>query len=71
MAEDLLAVNIKEAARRISVSDRTLWNLIARGEIPVRRVGRRRLIRVLDLENFLKRDHKTGNEADSKGRNGR
>jgi len=55
---DVLAVSIPEGARRIGCSPRTLATLIARKEIPSRKIGRRRVIRVRDLEKFLERDHK-------------
>jgi excisionase family DNA binding protein len=57
-----LAISVSEAAVRLSVSARTVWSLIARGEIPTRRIGRRRVIQVAALETFLRRDHKTGKE---------
>jgi excisionase family DNA binding protein len=47
-----LAVAVREAARRLSVGKSTVWLLIARGELPVVRIGRRTLIRTIDLEAF-------------------
>jgi excisionase family DNA binding protein len=39
-----LAVKLRDAARLLGLSDRTVWSLIQRGEIPVRVIqhGRRR-----------------------------
>jgi excisionase family DNA binding protein len=56
---DELAVSVDEAARRINVSPRTMVNLISRGEIASRKIGRRRLIPVGALETFLRKDHAT------------
>jgi len=56
----LVAVSMSEAARRLSVSPRTVATLVARNELPSLRVGRRRLILVCALEEFLSRDHPTG-----------
>jgi excisionase family DNA binding protein len=52
-----LAVSIPEAARRLALSPRTMASLIAQRAIPSRKIGRRRVIAVRDLENFLRRDH--------------
>ena len=54
----VLAVGLGEAARRLSLSMRTIASLISRGELVSRLVGRRRLIAVSDLEAFIKRDHR-------------
>jgi len=51
--EKEIAVGIAEAARRIGVSTRTLATLIAREEIPSRKVGRRRIVPVAALETFV------------------
>jgi len=56
---DLLAVSISEAARRLGVSERTIATLLARKELPSRRIGRRRVVLVTELERFLRRDHGT------------
>lgn len=57
--EDVLAVGIPEAARRIGCSPRTVASLVSNKELPSRKIGRRRVIRICDLEKFLERDHKT------------
>ena len=59
---DTLAVPIAEAARRLSLSPRTVANLVASKELPSLKVGRRRLITVRALEAFLKRDHRSGTD---------
>ena len=55
---DMLAVPVSEAARRLSLSPRTVASLIATKELPSVKVGRRRLVTVRALESFLRRDHK-------------
>jgi excisionase family DNA binding protein len=60
-AIEVLAVNVPEAARRLGVSPRTVAALIASKELPSRKIGRRRLIPVRSLEDFLRRDHPTCN----------
>jgi excisionase family DNA binding protein len=52
-----LAVSIAEAAGMLDLCTKTVRHLIAMKELPSRRVGRRVLIRVADLENFLRHDH--------------
>jgi excisionase family DNA binding protein len=63
MQTDALALDVREAARRLSISPRTLAVLIAKGEIQSRKVGRRRIIPVAALEKFLAREHSTRREA--------
>jgi excisionase family DNA binding protein len=58
MNEPIL-VSKKEAARVLSVSLRTIDNLIAAKELAVRRLGRRCLIPRRALEEFARRDHAT------------
>jgi excisionase family DNA binding protein len=61
MDDKLILVSKRDAARQLSVSPRTLDNLIAGRELPVRRIGRRVLIPRKALENFARRDHPTRN----------
>lgn len=59
MDSDAMALNVRDAARQLSISPRTLATLIARGEIQSRKVGRRRIVPIAALEKFLTRDHST------------
>jgi excisionase family DNA binding protein len=52
-----LAVNIREAARLLSVSPRTIQNYLAAKVLPARKIGRRTVIPVRALEAFLRSDH--------------
>lgn len=56
--DEVLACNVTEAARRLGVSPRTVATLIARKELPSRKIGRRRVIPVRALQEFLRRDHR-------------
>lgn len=56
---EVLAVSVREAARRLGVSPRTVATLISRGELVSRKIGRRRVIPTDALEKFLRRDHQT------------
>ena len=49
----------KETADALDVSLRTVDNLIAQKELIVRRVGRRVLVPVNEIERFTRRDHPT------------
>jgi excisionase family DNA binding protein len=51
-----LAVSVGEAAAMLSLSSRSIQNYITAKKIPVRKVGKRTLILVRDLEAFLQRD---------------
>jgi len=48
-----LAISKKEAARLLSISERTLFQLVADGEIPVIRLKRKVLFRPTDLKAWL------------------
>jgi excisionase family DNA binding protein len=50
-----LLVDVREAARLLSCSDRTLWSLTApRGPIPCLRLGRAVRYAIADLEAFIR-----------------
>lgn len=71
MQDDVVAVDVREAARRLSLSPRTVAALIASGELQTVKVGRRRIVPVRALERFLARDHSTnsGKGSGSDGEN--
>ncbi len=48
-----LCVSVPEAARLLGIGRSTLWTLIARGEVRTIRIAGRRLIRDVDLADFL------------------
>lgn len=50
-----LLVTPREAARMLSVSERTLWSLSAKGEIPRIKLGRSARYAVSDLREFIER----------------
>lgn len=54
---EILAVSIPEAGRRIGVCPRTITNLIRAKELTSRKIGRRRVIPITALEAFLRHDH--------------
>ena len=54
--ETVLAVGLAEAARRLSLSIRTVAKLVSRGHLPSLKVGRRRLIPVRALEHLIRHD---------------
>lgn len=48
-----VALSVAEAAKALSLSDRTITSMIAKGEIPVVRIGKRRLIPVDGLREWI------------------
>jgi excisionase family DNA binding protein len=48
-----LAISIAEAARRSGLGRSTVYEAIARGELKVRKAGRRSLILTADLQQWL------------------
>lgn len=55
----------KDAAAALGVCVRTVEHLISAKELPCRKIGRRTLIPVSALEQFARRDHKTGAMANA------
>ena len=54
--ETVVAVGMGEAARRLGLSARTVATLVVIGELPSRKVGRRRIIPVAALEAFVRNE---------------
>ena len=52
-------LTVKKAAPFAGVSTSTLWQKIRQGEFPVCRIGRRVLIKRIDIERFVE-SHRTG-----------
>jgi hypothetical protein len=52
-----LAVDIRSAAEMLSVSPRTLQNYLRTKVLRARKIGRRTVIAIRDLETFLRTDH--------------
>lgn len=48
-----ITVDPKTAAKMIGVGIVTLYSLLASGRIPAAKLGKRTLIRVSDIDNFL------------------
>ena len=55
MHDDALLVSVPTFARRIGLSDRTVWKLVRRDAVPVLRIGRRTLIPVAEGLEALRR----------------
>ena len=55
----MLAVSIREAAAMLSVSPRTIQNYLRAKALRGRKIGRRTVIAVRDLEIFLRTDHES------------
>lgn len=61
-----LALAVDEVAEALGVSARTVERLIASGELPSKKLGRRRLVAVAALERFLAdTDHSEGGHCDN------
>ena len=60
---DAILCSKKEAAAALSVSVRTVDNLIASKQLAVRKIGRRTLIERVILERFARRDHAIEKDA--------
>jgi excisionase family DNA binding protein len=65
--EGQILLSRRTTARMLSVSLRTLDNLIAQKRLLVRRVGRRVLIPRKALDEFARHDHSTHGEPESPG----
>lgn len=56
VSEDKLAFSMGEAARKIGITRRTFEKYAAVKLLKTVKIGRRRLVRVVDLERFLAGD---------------
>jgi excisionase family DNA binding protein len=65
--DQILACSIAEAARKLGLSARTVATLVARKELSSRKIGRRRVIPICELEEFLRRDHNTTPNGETDG----
>lgn len=54
-----ILVSKSVVAEMLGVSRRTVETLVAVGELKSRRIGRRRLFDVREIERFCRRDHST------------
>lgn len=48
-----LLITVDDAARRLSLSTRSIWKQIAAQRLPVVKIGRSTRVRVADLEKFI------------------
>ena len=62
-AGDKLLLDTREAARRLSISERTLWAMTQAGDLPHVRIGRRVLYRPASLDAYLASIERTGAAA--------
>jgi excisionase family DNA binding protein len=50
--------SVKDTAGSLGISQRAIWEYIRRGELPIRKIGRRVLIHRREIEKFANKDHK-------------
>ncbi len=46
-------IGVSALAEKLGLSSRTVWRILQRNELPSLRIGRRRLVRVADVRNWL------------------
>jgi excisionase family DNA binding protein len=49
-----IGLSVTETASTIGLGLTKTWELVRSGQLPVRRIGRRTIVRVADVEAFLK-----------------
>lgn len=57
LVEGQLLYGIPQGAAVVGIGVRLMWELVLSGEIPSRKVGKRRLVHRKALEEFARRDH--------------
>jgi len=68
---DKILLTYREAAKRLSICERTLWGLVDRGEIPTVRIGPRGVrFRVKTLDDWAARQEKAPESACTISSNG-
>jgi len=53
MSAPPLAVDVKTAAQLLGLSQRSIWKLVERGELRVRKAGRRVIFPIAAINDFL------------------
>jgi excisionase family DNA binding protein len=66
-----LAVSVREAAAMLGISPRSIQNYIHAKRLPARKIGRRTVILVRALGNFLRTDQPSPGSKPSGAGNGR
>lgn len=56
---EVLTLSLRDAAQATGLSIRKLYDLISRGNIESRKIGKRRLIVAKSLQDFLSKDRPT------------
>jgi excisionase family DNA binding protein len=51
-----LALSVEEAADCMSLAERAVWDLVGTGQLRSLKVGRRRIVPVSAIEEFLERE---------------
>ncbi len=54
-----LLLSIKQAAQALSLCERTIWDLVKKGELPHVKVGRRVLFSPASLQSWIERQEST------------
>ena len=62
-SHDKMLLSSREAAKRLSISERTLWTLTKKGMITCIRIGWAKRYSVRELEDFITRQHQIEAEA--------
>ena len=52
-SNERLLISPKEAAKLMSISERTLWNLTATGQLPCVKIGKIKRYSVNDIREFI------------------
>ena len=55
-----LLLSTREAAKALSVCEKTLWTLTKNGELPVIRIGRAVRYSIADLQNWIQKNSENG-----------
>ena len=53
--QESLLLTMRQAAKALQLSDRTVWSMIQRGELPCVRLGRSVRIDPADLQQFIEK----------------
>ncbi len=65
---DAVVLTVEEVARRLRVSEATVYNLIRGGQLPAFRVGRSWRVDERDLDEYIRRQKTRPTQSAQKGR---
>ena len=63
MTDDVAVLTVREVSYRLRVGERTVWRLIASGDLRSVKIRRRRMVRTAEVDRYLRLAEQRGRMA--------